>query len=363
MRNKIVLFLVVIVIFNLSFIDITHAFEAESKSDSDKSVFDVIAEKFKEVKESLGKVFDTVTNLDQEFSNFVSNIVQYIQDGIIEFFVGLGDTILEMIVNPLAAAVPNFLLETVDIESIPIVNTIWKGCYTIGLVILVILTALGFGLGGNEAFRYDNFGLPEHILVRMFFTLGLMTASKTIAIHIYNIAGWMTRYIFNDVSLAISTSWDVSGVDGVTKLAVYGIFLIFAALLNILIFVILIIRILDLLVLTALSPISASTFVLPNTKFVATNHLKEYIAVVLVQFVIIVFLSLWTGLATLTDGLILKFTGDFAMQGLAKIVGQGVMMIVLMFYTITRPAWLKKILGVGSANSLGGLVMLARMFI
>lgn len=311
----------------------------------------------------LESILDFVKNIKDGVDGIYHNMVQWIVDALIEFPIALGETLIDMIVNPLAAAVPQFLLESVDIGNIPIVNTIWKASFGIGLVILVILTALGLGFGGNEAFIYDNFGLPEHILIRMFYTLGLMTASKEISIVIYNIATWMTNYMFSETALAISTAWDVSGIEGIIKLVALGLFLLPAVLLNIIIYVILIIRILDLMMLTALSPISASTFVLPNTKSIALNHFKEYIAVVLVQFVIIVFLALWTGLATFMDGLMLKFTGEFALQGLAQVVGQGIMMIVLTVYTLTRPGWLKRMLGVGTSSSISGMLALARMFI
>lgn len=310
----------------------------------------------------LQNIMNFLTDIKSKVQNIENNMVQWITDALLEFPLALGQTLIDMIINPLAAAVPQFLLETVDIENVSILNTIWKACYGIGVVILAMLTAVGLGFGGNEAFKYDNFGTPEHILIRMFFTLGLMTASKQIAVTIYDISGWMTHYIFSETAMAISTSWDVSGVTGLVKLILFAIFLLPAVILNIAIFVILIIRILDIMMLTALSPISASTYVLPNTKSVALNHFKEYISVVLVQFILIVFLALWTGLATFMDGLMLQFTGNFAMQGLAQVVGQGIMMIVLTVYTLTRPAWLKRMLGVGSSSSIGGLLAVAKMF-
>lgn len=295
--------------------------------------------------------------------NLPASFSQSIQEALLEFLIGGYQTILDVIVNPLAATVPQFLLESVEIENVSIIDTIWSASFKIGLVILAMLTAVGLGFGGNEAFRYDNFGLPEHILIRMFFTLGLMTASKQISFHIYNVVAWMTNLMFSDAARAISTAWNPGSAEGMIKLVLFSIFLLPAMLLNILIYVILIIRLLDVYMMTALSPITASTFVLPNTKYIATNHLKEFVAVNLVPFVIIVVLALWTGLSTFMDGLMVEFTGNFALEGVAEVVGQGIMMIVLMVYTVTRPSWIKRLLGVGSSSSVGALLSMARMFI
>lgn len=329
---------------------------ADTEEDDDGSWYSRI---LSGIRDSLGFLRD----IKDSVQNIENNFVQWVMNTLLEFPIALGETIIDIFLNPLAAVVPEFLLETIEIENIPILDTIWKACYIIALVLLVILTALGLGFGGNEAFKYDNFGEPEHILVRFFFTLGLISASKYIAVTIYHIAAWMTNVVFSDAAMAISTAWDVTGVEGFIKLVLYAIFLLPAIILNIGIFVILIIRVLDLMMLTALSPISAATFVLPNTKDIATRHLREYISVILVQFIMIVFLALWTGLATFMDGLMLQFTGEFALSGLAQIVGQGIMLIVLMIYSLTRPGWLKRMLGVGSSSSIGGLLAMARMFI
>lgn len=371
MKKYIALFIILLIVLNVGTVSVVYGNQnnpldtranptpyVEDDDDDDSNWYDSLTS-------FLTNIINSLKNIKNGVDNIQNNIVQYIMDALVDFPLALAETLLDVVVNPLAAAVPQFLLETVEFENIAIVNTIWKASLAIGLVILTILTAIGMGFGGNPAFKYDNFGMPEHIFVRMFYTLALMTASKTIAVHIYNIAGWMTNYVFSETAMAISTSWNIAdgSITGIMKLVLFGIFLLPSLVLNIFIYVILIIRVLDLMMLTCLGPISASTFVLPNTKFIALNHLKEYIAVVLVQFILVVVLALWTGLATFMDGLVLQFTKDFAMQGVAKVVGQGIMMIVLTIYTLTRPGWLKRLLGVGSSSSVGGLLQLARMFI
>lgn len=315
------------------------------------------------VLEIVTEIIESIQTLKEKIEEFPDKIVEWIMQAFLDFPLALAETMIDMILNPLAAAVPQFLLESIEIDSVPIVQIIWGANLKIGLVILVILASLGFGLGGNEAFKYENFGLPEHLWVRLFFTLGLMTASMQISACVYDVASWMTNFMFSQAAMAINTTWNPGTTEGMVKLVLFAIFLLPAVLLNICIYVIMIIRILDLMMMTSLSPLTASTFVLPNTSYIAKNHLKEYVAVTLVQFIIIVTLALWTGLATFMDGFMVKFTGSFAMEGVAQVVGQGIMMLALSVYTITRPGWLKRLLGVGSSSSIGALMSAVRMFI
>lgn len=356
-KRKLVIRAIAMLLLVLCICNIVHA-----ERTTDEKVDDLVRTN-KSIREWVSKIFDSLSNLDINMSTLMNNLKYYIRDALIDYLLMINDTVLEVFVNPLAAVTPKILVETIDLREIPMLHTIWKACFGISFFILLVLTLIGYSFGSFPAFKYDNFGTPDDIMIRLFFTLALMTASKDLCIELFNLAGLMTSHVFDGVSLQILSSWDILELDGLIRLVLYLIFLIPAIMSHLIIFIIVIIRYLDVLLMTCISPICFSTFVLPNTSYIAKNHLKEYTSVLLVTFVLMIFLSLYTGLSTLTGGMILQFTNDFEMKQVAQVVGQGIMMIVLVFYVVTRPAWIKRLLGVSSANSIGQLIQLAMMFL